>query len=376
MRILLAGPKICSPWTEGRKRFVQDVAVMLGASHEVRVLTSVEKGETTQFAVPWVAPVADTGARHLRQFHTSLSRLLKEWRPELVCHFPISSFHGKYRLGNLASMWLADHQCSWHGIPCLTLMYAISLESSVVEVRRWVRHLLVNQYTKGARQIRFGAALPEHAAMSAPGNGRSLLFMAGMAEPTAERLEYVLRVRGLATLLRAGEQLANSGFRLTVAVPLLADPALRASLLQTPGNTWPIEQLNLLDTIKVPDVFDGHDYFIFPYGRDEPQFIPNSVIEAMHYGVPTVLPRLSFLRHLIRDDTTSFSFFPGDSDDLVRVLCAAISNTPHCQEVRRNAALMVRKEFNIAGTCEDILAYFSSLTPTDALSSRGAPPHA
>lgn len=357
MKILLAGPKLCAPWTEGRKHFVRDLAAELAKTHEVRVLTTVEDGASTEFAVPWVAANAGTRAQHVWRLHKGLRELLNHWQPQVVCHLPIGSFHGLYGIGNKASIWLAERQCDRNGVLCLTLMYAIVQEASVAQLGSWAKHLLVNQYAQGANRIRFGIALPTVAGRAGDRGGKSLLFMAGMAERSPERLAHVLHLRGLATLLRAGAALATAGFTLTVAVPLLRDAALRAALIDAPENAWPDNSLRILDTVKVPEIFSGHDYFVFPYARDETQFVPNSVIEAMAVGIPVVLPRLPFLENLIQEGASAFAFRQGNHHDLVDVLLAADADVTRRAAVCRAAAALVRREHAIQGTCEDLLAY-------------------
>lgn len=361
MKILLAGPKVCTPWTEGRKRFMRDLAAALGRHHEVRVVTTVERGELTQFATPWDAPVTTGGVSHLWYFHTQLSRQLDQWGPEFVCHIPISSFHGKYRYGNVASMWLADRQCAARRIPCLTLMYAIMNETSLRQLARRVRCLLVNPYAGGERSVRFGVDLPPVAPPATKNFGRRLLFMAGMSEPTVERLEHVLTLRGLDTLLSAGEWLAPNGFTLTVAVPLLRDSGLRSTLEKLPQNRWPKQNLHIREVVSVPEIYSEHDIFVFPYGRDEPQFIPTSVIEAMHWGVPTALPAHPFLMPLMRDEGTALAFQPNDPHDLVDVLLDAVNNGDRLNAISANAYRLVQGEFLIEGTCEDLLLNYEQL---------------
>ncbi|HCX34439.1 MAG TPA: hypothetical protein DHV08_13450 [Rhodocyclaceae bacterium] len=358
MKILLAGPRLCSPWTEGRKRLARDLAGALAADHAVRVVTTVDPGETTGFPVPCRGRPASGPVSHFRSLHAGLGEELDEWRPELVCHLPIGSFHGMYGYGNLASMWLAERQCARRSAPCFTLMYAIAREASVERLSRCVSHLLVHPSLGQGVPIRFGTALPEPQEIPAPGDGRSLLFMAGTTQPTRERLDHVLNLRGLATLLRAGRTLAPDGFRLTIAVPLLAHMRLREALRKLPGNNWPESALHILDTITVPEVFAGHDLFVFPYARDETQFVPTSVIEAMHFGLATVLPRLPFLLPIIGEGAHAFAFEANDAEDLARAVRAAASDTARRAAVRDSALAMVRREFAIRGTCEDLLRYY------------------
>lgn len=358
MKILLAGPGLCAPLTEGRKRFARDLANELSGSNEVQVVTTVDSGTAALFDIPTTAPAAERGLTHLVRFHHALHRHIEFWRPDLVCHLPIGSFHGAYRYGNLSSIWLADRQCAWKAIPCFTLMYAIAREAPLNALVGCVRHLLVSRSLVGGKQIRFGTALPESVVRPSRGDGRSLLFMAGMAQRTRERLNHVLQVRGLAVLLRAGQGLSSLGFRLTVAVPLLSDPILRDALFAAEANTWPQGSLHVIDTVSVPEIFDGYDFMVFPYSRDETQFVPTSVVEAMNSGVATVLSDLPFLQPLIQKGDAAYRFPVNDSEALVRILRDATLDIESREKIRSRALAMVRESFDIRGTSEDVLRLY------------------
>lgn len=361
MRILLAGPKLCTPWTEGRKRFVRDLAAEFARTDEVRVLTTAARGETTQFAAPWEAPYARSAAGHLFRFHRRLGERIARWRPDLVCHFPIGSFHGWYRIGNLASMRWADRQCARRAVPCFTVMYSITGGVCTDDLRSRVRHLLVNQSAASGTRIRFGIALRPPAPLPPLDTGKRLLFMTGLAQASPERLDHALNLRGLGTLLEAGRWLAPAGFRLSIAIPFLADPEMRRALLRTPRNAWPPERIELRVTVGVPDVFAGHELYVFPYAREEPQFVPTSVVEAMEFGLPVVLADHRFLQPLIRGGRTAFAFAPDDPEALARAVLAASADPARREAVRRQAVQLVREELDIRASCADILARYRAV---------------
>lgn len=361
MRILLAGPKLCTPWTEGRKRFVRDLSAEFARSHDVRVLTTVASGETAQFDAPWEAPAATSAAAHLLRFHRRLGELIARWKPDLVCHFPIGSFHGWYYHGNLASMRWADRQCARRGVPCFTVMYSITGQAPRSELRFGVRHLLVNQSAAFGTRIRFGIALRRPAPLRPLDAGKSLLFMTGLAQASPERLDHALRVRGLGILLEAGRWLAPVGFRLTVAIPFLSHPEMRRAMLACEYNAWPADAIELHDTVSVPEVFAGHELYVFPYGREEPQFVPTSVVEAMESGLPVALPAHRFLENLIRHGETAFVFAPNDPEAMARAVIAASADPLRRVAVRRQALRLVREEFDIQASCSDILARYRAV---------------
>lgn len=363
MKILLAAPKICPPWTEGRKRFVRDLASGFSRHHDVHVVTTAEPGEQPSFATDATCVPASGGFSHLSGFHRALGRCLRTWQPTWVCHLPIGSFHGHYRYGNLASLWLADRQCRIRGLACLTVMYAIAHESSAVELARHVRHLLANDDTAGPRRIRFGMLLgdSDRPAPAKGRDGKALLFMAGMSEATPERLEHVLSVRGLRELLRAGHWLAPAGYRLTLAIPLLESPLLRRCLLEHPDNAWPMPALDFRGIAAVPAIFSGYDFFVFPYGREETAFVPTSVIEAMNAGIACVLPQRHFLSGLHNAGRTALSYSPGDGESLARCLLAAAGRDGLIDSLRLEAWNMVQMRYSIEGTCADLLEYYEQI---------------
>jgi len=359
VKILLVAPKICTPWTEGRKRFIRDLSTALRREHEVHIITTVQQGQTTAFSVPFDAKVVRFGPWHLVQTCRMLQKGLRSFAPDLVCHLPLGSFHGKFRLANIWSMWSIDQTCRRAGVPCFTLMYSITGISSPSYLKPCVQHLMLNQYLSGKQEgIRFGVLFdPPLKKLRASKSivGKQLLFMSGAWERKQEILQHVLSVRGLSTLLRAGRWLAAEGFQLTVAVPFLSDEGMKNQLLKHHDNCWPEGTLECIGEVSVPDIFSDKDFFVFPYAKDETQFIPTSVVEAMYYGVPAVLSDLNFLRKLSLQTETAFYFPEGDAFELAHTLIRAQQQRHDYVTVRENAASMIRHSMDIEGSCQDIL---------------------
>jgi glycosyltransferase involved in cell wall biosynthesis len=177
---------------------------------------------------------------------------------------------------------------------------------------------------------------------------------------TRKRLDHVLRVRGLGILLQCGAKLAAQGMRLTVAAPLLADHSLQHHLRELAENTWPTGNLKLCGESQVPDIYLEHDLFAFPYMREETQFIPTSVVEAMRAGTPVVLPDLDFLRPLATHQR-AFTFRTGDADALARSVVGALADSSRYHAVRQQAMDYVTSEMSIERSCSDIEALYASL---------------
>ncbi len=367
MKILLAAPEIYRPWTEGRKRFVRDLASALADTHRVHIVTTAADGLITDLPTTASVAAAGTPLAHLTALHRALRRALAVDRPDLVCHFPYGTFRHVYGLANLWAMHRVDRHCEAAGVPCFTMMYSISSEAAVHRLRPWVRHLVLNNLcdTQAEHAVRLGIDFrgwPEPAPRAALPAEPRLLFMAGMWQPTARRLEHVMRVRGLALLLRAGAGLAAHGLRLTVAVPLLAESSLREALRRHPDNTWPAERLTLHGETTVPEVYRDHNLFVFPYAREETQFTPTSVVEAMCAGMPVVLPTLAFLRPLAGGNHYAFTYPPNDVRALTDTVLAAVGDRERYDAVRRAALAYARETMSIQRSCDDLMALYRHVT--------------
>lgn len=374
MRILLVAPEICHPWTEGRKRFVRDLSAAFSRHHDVRVLTTTTEKRPSEISVPSITITCRSTWQHLTAIHEQLPAVLSKFKPTLVCHFPYGTFRHVYRMINLWSMRHIDRACTAANAPCFTIMYSISQEAHIHQLRPWVRHLVLNDFRSSHEDhvVRLGLDFdtwPEPSMHQRIPPQPRLLFIAGMWQPTMKRLEHVLRVRGLGLLLKAGTALSAHGMRLTVAVPLLADSRLQKELQQHQDNTWPATQFKLAGEARIPDIYHLHDLFVFPYMREETQFTPTSVVEAMRAGIPVVLPDLEFLRPLTGGGRYAYTFSAGDPDALARTVISALDNPATYNTTRRKAYEYVGNEMSIERSCEDILALYENLHQRKAAAS-------
>ncbi|MCP5143829.1 MAG: glycosyltransferase family 4 protein [Gammaproteobacteria bacterium] len=326
MRLLLLAPEIAPPWTEGRKRFVIDLANALKRQqHEVTLLVSGD---------PTAAMPADVDAIVLPA-HGRISRLLGPGRnlprvaarmlPDCVINFPYGTFSGLHHWPSRGYMRWIDRLCVRIGVPCLTVLYSIDQHTRPGSLAGWARNLVTGPlpHWRGP-SVPLGRDVSHWPQRLQPaGTGRSLLFLAGMWQPTRERFDHVLDVRGLRVLLRAGEKLAEQGVTLKVAAPLFADAQCRQWLNAHPDNTWPEHTMSLADTVEVPAVFHAADVFVFPYAEDITQFTPTSVVESMLAGTPVVMSDLPFLRQL-GPTKIARRFAPDDAlalaDEVLKVL--------------------------------------------------------
>ncbi|CRI66650.1 hypothetical protein THIOKS13000005 [Thiocapsa sp. KS1] len=359
MRIVILAPEIEPPLSEGRKRFVIDLTNALTAEgHTTLLLTSGDR--TAQ--LPIVAPRRIVPCRHklTRLFGPlfALPSVCGHHEAEVVLNFPYGTFSGRHFLPARAYMMVADRLCSYRGIPCLTVLYSIDRHSAPEDLSRWVRRLVTGSVTGwSGPTVPLGrdiAAWPQ-ANRSQP-TGRRVLFAAGMWQPTRDRFEHVMNVRGLVDLLRAGDQLAASGVQLHVAVPLLSDAGCRRWLLEHPLNRWPTGTLTLAGFSEVPQVYLDADVFAFPYAEEITQFIPTSVIESMLAGTPVVLSSHRFLAPLI-DAKVVTPFLSGESNSLATAITSLLDDPVHWLEQSMRAQEFARNRFDIHASVKRLIEY-------------------
>ncbi len=364
MKVLFVVPKLCAPWSEGRKKFVCDLIAASRDRWEVSILASHDElEEAAAFGdIPLMSLSSRYSFQHLTQLYWNLGRAIDRYQPELVCYFPFGAFGGIRSIANLLFIQQFSRVCQHRGLIDMTLMYSLTQEAASSWHTRVLEKTYRNQYSDHGRTIRFGVSLPAIPQMTNSGAAvvkemnapKRLLFMAGMAECNVERLDYAVAIRGLGLLLESGADLASRGFQLTVAIPLLRDKAL-LQRLKAAALDWG-ESISFLAIATTPDIYREHDVFVFPYAREEMQFVPTSVVEAMHSGLPVLMPRLEFLRPFHSQEGVVASYEPGSAADLLKELERLLSSPQSYQAMVERGRTFIDFEYDIRASVEDIEA--------------------
>ncbi len=356
MKYLFVAPQVCSPWSEGRKLLVADLVDEMSSRDEVFVLTSYSREEETHFSTPYEAVACSSRPGHLIAMLQHLPGRISAFSPDIVCSFPYGTFRGLYGYVNSAYMTWVDTLCSRANVPCLTVMYSIDEYTTPERLQKRVSHLAVAHdpdwrgYTLDA-----GIKTEEWPAPSRNSADTStLLFMTGLAQPTRERLNYMLEVRGLRVLLQAGRKLADGGLKLIIAAPMLDDADIRARLMAHPSNAWPADRIETRGAVAKPDIFRIADFLVFPYLTPITRFVPTSAIESMLAGTPVVMSDIPAFRALSDHGRAGFLFRNGDADDLARVVLAACADRGVRTAMSERARGHVKKSFSIRNTAAQL----------------------
>jgi glycosyltransferase involved in cell wall biosynthesis len=362
MKVLMVAPKICTPWSEGRKKFFRDLCEETSRRWDVVALITIDAGERTELAVATEKYVSSGSWQHLLHIRSGFTAAVRKHQPDLVCHLPFGAFSGFRGIANIWSILFVERRCRRLKIPCCTLMYSLTSDANTRFHRYVLRNTYRNQHGASGRTIRFGVKLPavdRARQLEQPRAIKNILFMAGMAEETDERLNYVLDVRGLRFLLKAGKRLQAEGFRLVVAVPLLRNSRLKEKLIADRDNNWDSDSIEYCEKLVLPDVYYRSHVFAFPYACEELQFVPTSIVEAMHYSVPTIVPRLDFLAQFYKPNEISLVYEKDCIDSFVEQL-RRLDDQAFRSAHSATASEYIEREYNIKNSANDIEEIYRS----------------
>jgi len=355
MKILLVGPDLGPPWTEGRKNFVRDLVPRLVVRAQVRLVTTARQdGEITepcagkQAAVPqkWRTPIA---------LDQAVTHAIRAWRPDVVCHFPYGTFRGIRGLVNRWSMRRIDQRCAQRAVRCLTILYSLT-NGSRARLKRHVRELvLAPRVGWNGLTMTIGTDVTKALQVVAVPNGEpTALFMAGVADAGRVAVRYLLQERGLQDLIDAAPHLAAAGIRLIVAIPALSDAGFCADVRRRFMTAAPSLALDLRAAVPVPAIFGEVGLYVFPYRVELEQFVPTSVLESMAAGVPVVLSDLEMLAALANHGRTAYLYRRCDGRHLAEVIVAAFGDVAGRSARALAARRLAVTEWSIDRSAEDL----------------------
>lgn len=356
MNILLVAPEVCPPWTEGRKKFVRDLAGELGRRDSVRLLSTRVAPEPLNLDIAHDSIHCRRKPCHLLAVLGRLRGVVREQRIDLICHFPYGTFRRHYGVANRWCMGLVDALCRRENKPCITVMYSVDDCVSLAGLAKTVSCLATGPlpgWTGAIVEpgIDFKAWVGDRAGGS---QGRTLLFLAGMWQPNIERVEHVLSARGLGVLLCAGRRLAAAGFRLIAASPLFGDQNRRRHVSTHPGNQWPRGTMELRAVVPVPDIYRQADMFVFPYQREIRHFVPTSIVEAMATRTPVAMSDLALLRGLANGGLTGYLFKTDDPEALADTVIGAFRDDERRRTVAKQAQSYAFARWSIERSAQQV----------------------
>ncbi|MDE5879695.1 MAG: glycosyltransferase family 4 protein, partial [Desulfovibrio sp.] len=172
--------------------------------------------------------------------------------------------------------------------------------------------------------------------------------------------------KGFDVLLRACALLKQRGldFRLTLAggggkVMGLGNMEeqlrrLRAEL----GLTHDVDMPGLVSHNELPGLLAGHDIFLAPcvvHASGRRDGIPNTVIEALAYGLPVVGTTVNALPEVIRQGETGLAVAPGDPEALADAVLELAADPARARRMGQAGARLAKEMFD-AGANADRLA--------------------
>lgn len=353
MKLLFVASEICTPVTEGRKRFIIDLLEALYEADQAALLTTRVAGQSLACSVPTWAGECRWPAEHLLSLRMGLPKILQRFEADAVFHFPYGTFHSIYGPANRWIIRAVDKMCGQRKVPCATVMYSIDRPMTLEGLKATASCVIpVTHAVDEALALPLGINDSGWPSVPYKENASSLLFMAGMWRAKKERVDHMLHLRGLGTLLRAGATLGKSGIRLVVASPVFENSGMKDYVLHHSLNRWPVGHLELRGAVKIPDVYHEAALYVFPYQHAIHQFTPTSVIEAMMAGTPVVMSDLPFLRDLAQGGSMAYLFPPGDEEGLAGAVLKALGD-PEGRRVRgQEARKYAQSQWSIRASAE------------------------
>mgnify|MGYP003288370139 CR=1 FL=1 len=113
----------------------------------------------------------------------------------------------------------------------------------------------------------------------------------------------------------------------------------------------------------IPNVLRALDVFVLSSEREGS---PISVIEAMMFGVPTVLSDIGALREISNNAAYAQLFRTGDGDDLAAKLIMLAEKTDHRARLAAKAKEWASENFNIANHISNLIRLYGSVTSINA----------
>lgn len=342
--ILFVAPGVSPPLTEGRKLFVTELARTLNA-RDMRVnLLDGASGKSGAAAI-------HVSLRALRQ------RCMAPGKIAALVVFPYGTFRG---LRALANEWLVKRARSISarsGIPDLSVIYSCAGMDLQSLGRRYGPALAVGR--RGARLdfIHLGTSRPLPSWRPPANEPRRLLFLCGYQQPTRAAWRKILLERGLIDLLHAGDAIADSGWHLTVAVPLLRDAGMRRALQETATKLCPRLPVEAVGEGDPLELLAAHDAFVFPYREEISVFVPTSLLEALSIGIPTLAADHAMYRALTigAEGARCHLHRGGDAADLAEQLDAMRRDYASVAARAAHHAASVRAEWNIERSADELL---------------------
>ncbi|WP_300907168.1 glycosyltransferase family 4 protein [uncultured Desulfovibrio sp.] len=105
----------------------------------------------------------------------------------------------------------------------------------------------------------------------------------------------------------------------------------------------------LISHNELPRILGEHDIFVAPcvvHASGRRDGIPNTVIEALAYGLPVVSTTVNALPEVVRDHDTGLAVAPGDPEALATAVLWLVEHPEEARRMGRNGARLARKMFD------------------------------
>ena len=98
------------------------------------------------------------------------------------------------------------------------------------------------------------------------------------------------------------------------------------------------------DEAALSFVYSAADVFVIPSLQDN---LPNTAIEALACGIPTIGSNVGGIPEVVRDGRTGFVFPPGDSRSLKEAIAALLGEPERCEAMAKECRRIALEEYSL-----------------------------
>ncbi|GEM_PF-6347393 len=324
MKILFLVYGLVASKTDGRVTTARYFAHALAKNNKIIFLsTGPKKVKFKEQGVEYEVVKTGDGLGFVRSC-IALASLIKKEKPDVVEYHPPAGFN----ILNVKYMLLLSALCRSLSTPFV--VYLWGGPTQIMPFKKFFSKIITPTQEKGFEWVppavdkkKFSPSKRSPGMLKKLGmkGKKTVLFMTGARFFSKEVFDYLLNIRGMTDFIKASRMVPQADF--IISVPCLESGEGRKAL-DSYLRTHAGRQIKIIGDADAAKLLASVDAHVFPYQREEPLFLPVSIIESFASGTPVVAGNLEFTRKIIEDRKTGFLYEIGNAHSLAEKISEAL----------------------------------------------------